>query len=349
MNAVDIGGREIGPGHPCFIVAEAGVNHNGDLGLGLKLVDAARNAGADAVKFQTFRADRLVLPDAPKAPYQTATTGAAESQAEMLRRLELPPEAHHQLMAHCRKRGLLFLSTPFDEGSADFLDELGVPAFKLASGELTYVSFLAHVAAKGKPMIVSTGMATLEEVEAAVRAVRAGGNPGLVLLHCVSAYPADPGDANLRAMRTMEAKFGVPVGFSDHTTGIEVALAAAALGASVIEKHLTVDRSLPGPDHRASVEPQELAQLVRGVRRVQAALGHGRKEPAACEAEIAAVARRSLVSLVEIPQGAVLTAAMVGARRPGTGLPPASLPQVLGRRARMRIAPHTSLRWEMLQ
>lgn len=338
MKIIRIGEHTIGAGHPCLIVAEAGVNHNGDPESARRLVDGAFEAGADAVKFQTFKTERLVSPEAPKAAYQVRTTGAEESQFEMLKRLELPPEAHRSLLAQCRRQGIAFLSTPFDEESADFLDSLGVPAFKIGSGEVTNLPLLRHVARKGKPIILSTGMSWLGEVEAAVRAIREAGGPGLALLHCVSNYPADPRDANLRAMRTMAEAFDVPVGYSDHTLGADVALAAVALGACVIEKHFTLDRNLPGPDHRASLEPAELAALVKGIRTVELALGTGRKEPAASEADVAGAARKSLVMARDAAAGTVLTEDLVSIQRPGTGLPPAVLPYVIGRRLRRDVA-----------
>jgi N,N'-diacetyllegionaminate synthase len=345
---VEIAGRKVGPGQPCFIIAEAGVNHNGDLEMAHRLVDVAAQAGVDAVKFQTFKAVHLVTPNAPKAGYQLQATDAAESQYDMLRRLELSAEAHRDLLAHCSAKKLIFMSSPFDEESADFLAELGVAVFKIPSGEITNLPFLAHVAGKGKPLIVSTGMSYLGEVEAAVRALEETGNRDFVLLHCVSNYPALPGDVNLRAMQTMAAAFDVPVGYSDHTPGIEVALAAVALGACVLEKHFTLDRDLPGPDHRASLEPDELAALVHGIHAVEAALGHGRKEPAASEANTTAVARKSLVAARDIPAGTVLTEDLIAARRPGTGLPPGVRPYLVGRTARVAIPAGTLLGLEML-
>lgn len=345
---IHIAGRRVGPGHPCFIIAEAGVNHNGDMALAKSLIDAAVAAKADAVKFQTFQADRLATPGASKAPYQLRATAPHESQQQMLRRLELSEQAHRELMAYARARGILFLSTPFEEASADLLDRLEVAAFKMASGELTNLPFLAHVAAKGKSMIVSTGMATLAEVVMAVRTIHEAGNHSFALLHCVSQYPAKPSEANLRAMQTLTAAFQVPVGYSDHTPGIEVALGAVALGACVIEKHMTLDRGMPGPDHQASLEPEELAALVRGIRTVEAALGHGRKEPAAREAETAAVARKSLVAARDIPSGCMLTPELIAVKRPGTGLPPAMLRRVVGRKARRDICADTMLTLEMV-
>ncbi len=348
VTAIDIAGRQVGLGRPCFVIAEAGVNHNGSLEMARQLVDVAVQAGADAVKFQTFKTERLVASDAPKADYQLQTTGTAESQYDMLQRLELAPEAHQELMAYCQKRDILFMSTPFDEESTDLLAGLGIAVFKTPSGEIINLPFLAHVARKGKPMIVSTGMSYLSEVEAAVRTIEKAGNHDFVLLHCVSNYPADPADTNLRAMQTIAMAFGVPVGYSDHTLGIEVAIAAVALGACVIEKHFTLDRNLSGPDHRASLEPDELAALVQGIRTVEASLGHGRKEPAASEADTAAVARRSLVAAKDIPPGTKLTEELITIKRPGTGLPPSMSPYLIGHTVRMTIPAGALLTLEML-
>ena len=351
MSAPDIaiGAKRVGPGRPCFVIAEAGVNHNGDLDLARRLVDAAAAAGADAVKFQTFSADRLATAAAPQADYQRRNTGIEESQRAMLRRLELPAAAHRELMARCRERGILFLSSPFDEDSADFLEELGVPAFKIPSGELTNAPFLAHVARKGRPLIVSTGMATLEEVRAAVEVLRRAGDPPLALLHCVSSYPAAPADVNLRAMATLREAFATPVGFSDHTAGTEIALAAVALGASILEKHLTLDRTLPGPDHRASLQPDEWTAMVAALRRIEAALGDGRKRPAPSEEDAARVARKSLVAACDLPAGGVLRREHLAVRRPGTGLPPGRLESVLGRRLRRPLAAGAVLTEDVLE
>lgn len=347
MQAIQVVNKFIGPGQPVFVIAEVGVNHNGDLKMARALIDVAVEAGADAVKFQTFRADRLATPDAPKAEYQLRTTGDEESQLEMLRRLELSADAHRELQSYCRERGIIFLSTPFDEEAVDLLDSLGVPAFKISSGDVTNSPLLEHVASKGKPIILSTGMSELSEVIEAVSVLHTEGCENPVLLHCVTDYPADPADVNLRAMATMSSAFDVPVGFSDHTEGIDVALAAVALGACVIEKHFTLDRSLPGPDHRASLEPAELRELVRSIRRVETALGNGRKVPTASEAETAKVARRSLVAARDIPAGATLKRDMVVLRRPGTGLSPAMLNGLLGLRAVREIAAGTLLDADM--
>ncbi|MBT3376675.1 MAG: N-acetylneuraminate synthase [Lentisphaerae bacterium] len=338
----------VGSGNPCFIIAEAGVNHNGDVALARKLVDAAVRAGADAVKFQTFKAERLVSATAPKARYQLKSTDESESQLEMLQALELSKEAHVELAAYCWERGIVFLSSPFDEESADLLEALDVPAFKIPSGEITNLPYLAHIARKGKPMIVSTGMSDLGEVGDAVSTIEQAGAPDLVLLHCVSSYPARPADINLLAMGVMARAFGRSTGYSDHVPTNEIAFAAVALGACVIEKHFTLDRALPGPDHKASVEPHELAELVHGIRAVEAARGSGRKVPVPSEIDTANVARKSLVSAQDIPEGTTLEDHMVTAMRPGTGLPPRMRPYVIGRRTRGVVPAGTMFTFDML-
>jgi N,N'-diacetyllegionaminate synthase len=344
---VTIGHRRVGPGFPCFVIAEAGVNHNGSVETARLLAEVAHAVGADAVKFQTFKAAKLVTREAPKATYQQQTT-SVESQFEMLRALELSDLAHREILNHCQSIGIPFLSSPFDEGSADLLDSLGVPAFKISSGELTNLPLLTHVGRKGKPVILSTGMAELSEVEQAVASIRQSGNSDIVLLQCVTNYPAAPADVNLRAMATMANACNVPVGYSDHTVGNEVAFAAVALGACIIEKHFTLSRDLPGPDHKASSEPDELARLVRGIRAVEAAIGTGTKTPATSEAAMAAVARRSLVAASTIPAGAVLTAGDLTTRRPGTGLPPSMQTMVVGRTARVSIPEGALISMDML-
>jgi N,N'-diacetyllegionaminate synthase len=346
---IRIGDYILGPGHPCFVIAEAGVNHNGKMELAERLVDAAAGAGANAVKFQSFKAQTLATPNAPKAEYQKRGAGASESQYDMLKRLELSEEAHRRLMDYCAKSGVLFLSSPFDTESAAFLDSLGVAAFKIPSGEITNIPYLTSLAERKKPIILSTGMAYLGEVETAIRTIRDAGNDDIVLLHCVSNYPAEADEVNLRAMRTLAAAFHVPVGYSDHTIGVEVPLAAVALGACVIEKHLTLDRTLPGPDHAASQEPEQLARMVRGIRMVEAALGHGRKEPSTRELDTARVARKSLVAAEHIPAGAIISERHIAIKRPGTGLPPALLPLLIGRRARRAIDEGALFSWEMLE
>jgi len=331
-NIITIGERRVGAGQPCFVIAEAGVNHNGDLKLAFELVDIAVQASADAVKFQTFLAEKVCSPNSPQADYQLQNTGIPESQLEMVKKLELPFEAFRELQAYCRTKGIIFLSTPFDHDSIDFLAALDVPAFKIPSGEVTNAPFVEHVAQQKRPVILSTGMATLAEVAAAVETLKRSGNQELILLQCVSNYPAKASNANLRAMATMAEQFQVPVGFSDHTTGIEVAIAAVALGACAVEKHFTISKSLPGPDHAASLDPKELAELVRDIRNVEGALGDGIKRPVAEEANTAAVARRSLVAARDIKAGTILTEDLIEIMRPGTGLAPGMRRQLVGRR-----------------
>jgi N,N'-diacetyllegionaminate synthase len=316
--------------------------------LARQLVDEAVKVGADAIKFQTYRTKNLVTISTPKAHYQLRQTDSSESQFDMLRRLELSDDEHRELFAYCQERNILFLSTPFDEESADFLEGIGVLAFKVPSGEITNHPFLAFLAAKKKPLLVSTGMADLGEVEQAVRTIERAGNSDFVLLQCVSDYPADPSTINLRAMNTMSVAFGKSVGFSDHTEGIEVALGAVGAGACIIEKHFTLDRELPGPDHSASLEPEEFAALVIGIRKVEAALGAGKKEPAASEMDTAEVARKSLVAGQDIPAGCVLTEGLIKAKRPGTGLPPSMLRYLVGRTVKEDIAADSLLTLEML-
>jgi N-acetylneuraminate synthase/N,N'-diacetyllegionaminate synthase len=346
---IEIAGRKIGWDYPTFVIAEAGVNHNGDVDLACQLVDAAVQAKADAVKFQTFIAKDLVKADAPKAEYQKRYAARQESQFEMLKALELSFEEFRMIKAHCEANEITFMSTPFDSSSLNFLDELEVPAFKISSGDLTNLPFLREVGQKGKPVVLSTGMSDLSEVRDAVAALRNGGNEQIALLHCVSNYPADPAEANLRAMSAMGQEFGVPIGFSDHTKGLEVAVAAVALGACIIEKHFTLDRSLAGPDHRASLVPDELNDLIRSIRNVEAALGDGEKKPAASERAIAEVARRSLVAARDITAGTTLTTAMIDIKRPGTGLSPRLLGKLTGHRVRFDIRAGELLTLEMIE
>lgn len=346
---VSVAGRPVGQGAPCFVVAEAGVNHNGDVGLARQLVDAAADAGADAVKFQTWITDKVVDDSAPLAGYQAANLGSTTlTQRQMLERLELGHEDFEALKRHADERGIVFLSTPDEEDSADFLDSIGVPMFKIGSGELTNHPFLRHVARKGKPIALSTGMATLDEVGRAVDVVRSVAGAELVLLHCVSLYPTSPADANLRAMDTMRAAFGVPVGFSDHTLGRDVSVAAVALGACILEKHLTLDRGLEGPDHAASLEPTELAELVTAVRAVEAALGDGQKRPVAGELETMLVVRRRIIAGRPVRAGATLELDDVKLRRASAGMQADRLDEVLGRRVLRDLATGEPITSEVL-
>jgi N,N'-diacetyllegionaminate synthase len=343
-----LSGRRLGSGEPVFVIAEAGVNHNGDVALARHLVDAAAECGADAVKFQTFNVDALLTREAPKARYQLETTGGRESQREMLARLELGADRLAELRDRAAKHGLVFFSTPFDEASADALEALDVALFKVPSGEITNLPLLRHVAAKGRPIIVSTGMASLDEVEEALAAIRAAGDPPVAVLHCLSAYPAPAGEVNLRAMDSLAARFGCPVGFSDHTLGIEVAVAAVARGAAIIEKHLTLDKSLPGPDHRASLDPAEFGAMVKAIRVVESALGDGVKRAMPSELDTRRVARKSLVAARALKAGERVAAGDLLSKRPGTGISPAELPRVVGLRLTRDIAADEVIPWEAL-
>ncbi len=337
MQKVRIGNHHIGDSEPCFITAEAGVNHNGDINLAKKLVDAAKDAGADAVKFQTFRAEDLVVKGAEKAEYQKMSTGTDESQFDMLKKLELTERDFAELFSYAQGKGIIFLSSPFDMASVNLLDELGVPAFKVGSGEITNFPLLRHIAGKKKPVILSTGMATLEEVGEALQVLQKAGARDIVLLHCVTSYPAKIEDMNLNAMETLRSAFELPVGLYDHSLGITIPIAAVALGACVIEKHFTLNRSLPGPDHQASLEPVELKQMVKAIRDVEKALGNGVKRPTAAEEETRKLARRSLVARVDIPKGKIITEDMLDIKRPGTGVEPKHMNLLLGKRAKGNI------------
>lgn len=322
-----------------FFIAEAGVNHDGDVDRAKELVEVAAAAGADAVKFQTFVADRLVTERAPRAEYQKRTTDVG-SQYELLKRYELDPETHRTLQTVCRDRGILFLSTPFDPESADLLYDLDVPAIKLGSGELTNLPLLAHVASFGKPMVVSTGMGTMAEVEDAYAAIRSvDEDTDVTFLHCTSSYPTDLSEVNLRAMETMREELSVPVGYSDHTTAVETPAFATAAGAAIVEKHFTMDSSLPGPDHEASLEPDELERAVTLARRAAIARGSETKEPTHSERENIRSIRKSLHATAPIAPGDEFGERNVGIKRPATGLPPTELEAVLGKRAAVALEP----------
>jgi len=349
MQQLTIGKKELGSQHPCFIIAEAGVNHNGDTALAKKLIDAAIEAGADAVKFQTFKAEKIVTPTAEKADYQKHTTGAGESQYEMIKKLELSETDFRNLSDYAKEAGIIFLSTPFDEESVDLLDQIGVPAFKVPSGEITNFPLLKKIAQKSKPIILSTGMATLGEVEEALNYLKKHGAEEIVLLHCTTSYPAPVASVNLRVMETLRYAFQVPVGYSDHTEGITIPIAAATMGACVIEKHFTLDRTLPGPDHQASLEPRELTAMVKAVRDVELARGNGIKGPTEEEEAIKRVARRSIVAKRDIHMGDVLTEDDLATKRPGIGIEPRYLDSVVRMKARVPIRRDQVIQWDMIE
>jgi N,N'-diacetyllegionaminate synthase len=344
---IRIGSAFVGPGSPVWIIAEAGVNHNGDPSLAFELVRAAASAGADAVKFQLFRAEDVVTAAAPKARYQLETTDPGESQFEMLKSLEVPRNTYPELMREASSLGIEFLCTCYSPAEIDFLDDMGVPAFKFASALIIELPLIRRAAEKGRPVLLSTGMATMTEVRDAVRAVEESG-ADVALLQCTTDYPADPADANLRAIDTLVEEFRVPVGYSDHTLGDVTTLAAVACGATFIEKHLTLDNMMSGPDHVASLEPSAFAEMVRRVREVEAALGTGKKEPTSRELENALTMRRSLVAAQTIPAGTAITAELVTAKRPASGLPPSALETIVGARARVDIPANAPLTLDLL-
>lgn len=323
-----------------LIIAEAGVNHNGDEELARQLVDVAAQAGADVVKFQTFSADRLVTATAAKADYQRRSTSAAESQHAMLKRLELSREMHVELMERSRARGIEFLSTAFDLDSLGMLHDLGIRLFKVPSGELTNLPYLRQIGRYGGRVILSTGMASLGEIEAAIGILEQAGTPRaqVTVLHCTTEYPTAMPDVNLRAMVSLREAFQVAVGYSDHTPGIEVAIGAVALGATVIEKHFTTDRTLPGPDHQASLDPSELLLMVRSIRNIESALGDGVKRLTPGEAANRTVARKSIVAARPITAGELFSERNLTLKRPGSGLSPMLWDDVIGRVASRKFA-----------
>ncbi len=324
--------------HRTFIIAEAGVNHNGVLDNAMKLIDVAVDAHVDAVKFQTFKADKIAVSTVPKAQYQIINTGIQESQHEMLKRLEFTRDMHKELISYCKKKDIIFMSTPFDEDSADMLDELGLSIFKIPSGEITNKPLIQHIAQKGKPIILSTGMSYIGEVEQAVQWINTIWDnikniPQMILLHCVSDYPSLVEDTNLLAIKTMEMAFGLPVGYSDHSTGIEIAIAAVAIGAKVIEKHLTLDRDMQGPDHKASLEPNELKAMVQAIRNVEKALGSGVKKPSHSELNNIPIVRKSIVASENIACGEIFTNKNITIKRPGIGISPQYWDRLIGSKA----------------
>ena len=363
---IKIGNKLIGEGNPCFIIAEAGVNHNGKLELAKKLVDAAKKAGADAVKFQTFKAEALVIRDLPVEEYQKSER--KESQFEMLKRLELKEKDLKELALYCEKKRIIFLSTPYDQESADLVEKLGVLSFKISSSDLNNIPLLEHIAKKKRPMIISTGASYLREVKEAVRAVKKEGNKKIILLHCTSRYPAQLKEVNLKAILTLKKKFPFSAGYSDHTKGINVSLAAVALGASIVEKHFTLKKNLEGPDHKASLDPQELKTLVQGIRNiekrltekekpenilkelnVQTAIGNGIKKPVKIEQEERALGWRSIVANKEIQKGEIIKKDMLAIKRPGTGIKPKYFWQIIGKTAKRKINEDALIKFEDLK
>lgn len=345
---IRIGSRIVGVDAPVFIIAEIGVNHNGDVELAKRMIRAAKAAGADCAKFQTFQANQVAVSDAPKADYQKEVTDPKESQINMLKQLELPELAWCDIMDYCREVDIEFLSTPYSFDDANLLESLGAPAFKVASGQAVELPFLRHLAAKGKPVLLSTGMCSKAEVDAAVGALRAGGNDQIIVLQCTTNYPADPRSANLRAMQTMGEETGCLYGYSDHTPGMTTAIASVAMGSKVLERHFTLDRNMPGPDHSSSMEPDEFARLVEAVREVEASLGSGRKEPCPEEERNIRGMRRSLRAKHSIVAGEPLSWDNLCYKRPqeSEALAPET---VLGKIAARDIEGDTLITMDMLQ
>ncbi len=316
-----------------YIIAEAGVNHNGSLELAKKMVDTAKEAGASCIKFQTFVSENIVSKYAEKAQYQQQQTDATESQLSMLKRLELTHNDFIELNNYCKQREIEFLSTAFDFESIEFLNGLGMETWKIPSGDITNLPYLIKIAKLQKPVILSTGMCTLNEVESAINTLRDNGSGEITVLHCTTEYPTPFKDVNLLAMNTMKAEFGVSIGYSDHTTGIEVPIAAVALGATVIEKHFTLDRNMEGPDHKASLEPKELKEMVRAIRNIELAIGSDQKSPAESEIKNISIARKSIIALKNIKKGDIFTEENITVKRPGNGISPMRWFEVIGQKA----------------
>lgn len=333
IQPVSINNRLIGTGQPCFIIAEAGVNHNGDMHIARCLINAAAEAGADAIKFQSFITEEIIINSAPKADYQVKTTGDSGSQFRMLKELELSADEQVMLKSYCEEKNIIYLCTPYENKSIDMLDNMGVAAFKIASTDTTNIPFLRYIARKGRPVLLSTGMSSLGEVEQAMRTLRAGGlDNKIIILHCTSEYPAPINEVNLRVILSMREAFGCPVGFSDHTSGVSVSSWAVAVGACVIEKHFTLDRNMIGPDHQASIEPKDLSILVKNVRNLEVAMGDGIKKVMPSELHNKPFMQKSLVARRNISAKKIITADDLICKRPGSGLTPSWFDRVVGRR-----------------
>lgn len=347
-NAIKLGKRFIGDGYPTIVIAEAGVNHNGSTRLAKRLILAAKNAGADAVKFQTYATEDLIRRRAPKAPYQEESNEDTEDQFEMLRRLELTFEEIMELKKFADEKGITFLSTPFDLGSVKVLERIGVPAFKIGSGDLTNILLLKYVALRKRPILLSTGMASMDDIQLALSTIRSTGNNQIAIMHCTSEYPVSPSDCNLRAIETLKQVFQVPVGYSDHTMGIRTPAFAVAAGACFIEKHLTLDRKMKGPDHKASLEPNEFSEMIQEIRRVEELLGSPAKRPTDGERKMRRYVRKSIVSATNIEEGRIIRDSMLTVKRPGTGIEPKYLPDLIGMISRRKIRKDMLISWDMV-
>ena len=345
---IKIEDRLVGAGEPCFIIAEAGVNHNGDINLAKKLVDVAKDAGVDAVKFQTFKSEGVVIEECEIADYARENMGKNIKQIDMIKKLELKYEDFVELKRYCDKKGIMFLSTPHSYDAIDFLEPL-VPIYKIGSGDLTNLPFLQKIAKKGKPIILSTGMSNLGEIEEAVGIIKKTGYDKITLLQCTTNYPTKMEEINLSVMETLKHAFKLPIGFSDHSLGINAAIGAVALGACIIEKHFTLDKNLPGPDHKASLEPDDLKAMVNNIRDVEKALGNGIKKPTKEEDEIKKVARKSIVAKTDIPEGTIITKDMLEIKRPGIGIKPKYYWEILGGKTKRTLKKGELIRFNDLE
>ncbi|MCB2141092.1 N-acetylneuraminate synthase [bacterium] len=349
MECFQLANKMIGKANPIFIIAEVGVNHNGNVDIAIELIRKAKACGADCVKFQTFKAEHIVTNKSPKADYQLKTTNPVESQFDMLKKFELSDGSYQELIRICKEEDIIFMSTPYNLEDIDFLANFGVPAFKVASGQAVEPFFLKYMAKKNKPVLLSTGMCTLSEVDEAVRTIREAGNNQLVLLQCTTNYPSAIEDTNLYAMAAMRDAFDVLVGYSDHTEGLTASIAAAALGASVIERHFTLDKSMPGPDHSSSSDPLEFTQLVKHIRDTERCLGSAVKKPSSAETINAVAMRRSIVASRDISVGSLLTIDNVTLKRPASGLLGNQIAYILGRKAAIEIKAETPIDFGMIQ
>jgi N-acetylneuraminate synthase/N,N'-diacetyllegionaminate synthase len=345
---IKIGSKIIGENKPTFIIAEAGVNHNGDIRKAKKLVDAAKKAGADAVKFQTFKAENLVTETADMADYQIKNIGKKETQLQMLKKLELSHEDFHELKKYCDKKKIIFLSTPHSYDAIDFLEKI-VPAYKFGSGDLTNIPSLTYTAKKGKPMILGTGMATIEEVKQAVNTIKQKGNNQIIALHCTTNYPTPFEETNLNAIKTMKEKLDCIIGYSDHTLGTIASIIAVSIGAKVIEKHFTLDKKLPGPDHKASLDPEELTEMIKEIRNTEKILGKSDKKPTEKEKQIMKLVRKSVVAKEDIKRGTRIRESMLIIKRPGTGIPPYKTDKIIGKKAKKDIKQDEILKFDMVE
>jgi N,N'-diacetyllegionaminate synthase len=345
---INIGSKAIGEEKPVFIIAEAGVNHNGDVGLAKRLIDVAFEAGADAVKFQTFKASKLISARAPQGDYKSTGVDIA-----LIEKLELSLQHYIELIEYCQDLGIEFLATPFDFGSVNLLEKLSARAYKVSSSDLTNLPLLKHIASKKMPILLSTGMGYLSEIEEALLAISDEMGASInrlpvVLMHCISHYPAPMNQLNLKAIKTLADTFKLPIGYSDHSRGVEAALAAVVMGACVIEKHYTLNRNFPGPDHKSSIEPDELKFLVESIRNIEASLGDGIKRPAQCEVNAIPISRKSLVSACEIKAGEIITREMLEIKRPATGIPPKYYNLIIGKASIVDIPEDEVITWDML-